>query len=144
MGLKEMEKELRKLTQQELIRFCIEEFGRRYCDGFDLLKFKIEQMLKRVKEEKKNQLDKKCFEAYEEMIEAQKKCITTQEYLDLEAKLKKLQTEPYTKTCYKDILNHNKEIGKIIDKLITLKKPLATARRKYLDLCKKRWELNEC
>lgn len=78
------------------------------------------------------------------MIEAQKKCITTQEYLDLEATLKKLQTEPYTKTYYKDILNHNKEIGKIIDKLITLKKPLATARQKYLDLCKKRWELNEC
>jgi hypothetical protein len=142
MTFEEMKQELNKLTKTELICFCIDEVFARYCDNLNL-KSKVELTLKHIKEQKRLKLNAEIDEVGKEMEETSK-ILKTQEYLDLEAKLKKLRTEPYTKTYYKDILNHNKKINKVLDAMETIKKPLATARRKYLDLCKKRWELYKC
>lgn len=139
MLYKEMEQELNKLTKTELIRFCIDEVYARYCDNLNL-KFKVELTLKRAKKEERVEIDKKRDEAYQEYTEAAK-ILKIPKYLDFEATLKKLQTEPYTKTCYKDILDHNKKIDKVLDAMQDLKKPYTTASRKYLELCKKSEEL---
>ena len=140
---KKMKKELNKLTKKELIRFCIDEVGGRYYDNLDLIKFKVEQTLKHIKEDKRLKLNAEIDEVRKEMEETSK-ILKTQEYLDLSSKLKKLQTEPYTKTYYTDILDHNKKINKVLDAMIELKKPYTIAKYRNLDLCKKLEELYKC
>ena len=137
---KKMKKELNKLSKKELVDLYIDEFGGRYYDNLDLIKFKVEQTLKHIKEEKRLKLDKKCEKAYDECEKAYK-LMQTPKYLELSTKLEKLQSEPYTKTCYKDILDHNKKINKVIDAMQYFKKPYIIAKRKYLDLCKMSKEL---
>jgi hypothetical protein len=140
MTLEEMKKELNNLSKKELVDLCIAEFGGRYYDNLDLIKSKVEQTLKHIKDEERLKLDKKCEKAYAECEKAYK-LMQTPKYLELSTKLEKLQSEPYTKTCYKDILDHNKKINKVIDAMQYFKQPYIIAKRKYLELCRRSEEL---